>query len=174
MDPCWPTHPLKCGKFHTFFFFGPFPKTLLKDRYYSKVLKELKQSNEESYFKSIKNLCCNPGYILLLTTYGINVGVFYAISTLLNTTIVMHFDYEVLHEGILRVFTKTATKRKFCPCWLQTYCWIYAWWQFWEIQYFGSRILTWSAFNRCWMFCRLVAPPCSYLGETITFILNKK
>ena len=37
----------------------------------------------------------NPGYILLLTTYGINVGVFYAISTLLNTTIVMHFDYEV-------------------------------------------------------------------------------
>ena len=32
---------------------------------------------------------------MLLVTYGINVGVFYAISTLLNTTIVMHFDYEV-------------------------------------------------------------------------------
>jgi len=59
---------------------------------------ELKQENDESYLKSIKNLCLNPGYILLLTTYGINVGVFYAISTLLNTTIVMHFDYEGVTE----------------------------------------------------------------------------
>ena len=52
-------------------------------------------SQEESYIRSIKNLCLNPGYVLLLTTYGMNVGVFYAISTLLNTTIVKHFDYEV-------------------------------------------------------------------------------
>jgi len=59
---------------------------------------ELKQENDESYLKSIKNLCLNPGYILLLTTYGINVGVFYVISTLLNTTIVMHFDYEGVTE----------------------------------------------------------------------------
>ena len=57
---------------------------------------EMKQnSQEESYIRSIKNLCLNPGYVLLLTTYGMNVGVFYAISTLLNTTIVKHFDYEV-------------------------------------------------------------------------------
>lgn len=59
---------------------------------------ELKQNNEESYMKSIKNLLLNPGYGLLLTTYGINVGVFYAISTLLNTTIVMHFQYEGVTE----------------------------------------------------------------------------
>jgi len=59
---------------------------------------ELKQNNEESYLTSIKNLCLNPGYIMLLVTYGINVGVFYAISTLLNTTIVMHFDYEGVTE----------------------------------------------------------------------------
>lgn len=38
---------------------------------------------------------------MLLVTYGINVGVFYAISTLLNTTIVMHFDYEVRKNMIL-------------------------------------------------------------------------
>ena len=53
-------------------------------------------SKEESYMTSIKNLCTNPGYILLLTTYGMNVGVFYAISTLLNTTVVAHFKYEVI------------------------------------------------------------------------------
>ena len=57
---------------------------------------EMKQKNQgESYIGSIKNLCTNPGYVLLLITYGMNVGVFYAISTLLNTTIVKHFDYEV-------------------------------------------------------------------------------
>ena len=57
----------------------------------------MKQKNqEESYIGSIKNLCTNPGYVLLLITYGMNVGVFYAISTLLNTTIVKHFDYKVI------------------------------------------------------------------------------
>ena len=58
-------------------------------------MKQNNQNQEESYLGSIKNLCTNPGYIFLLITYGMNVGVFYAISTLLNTTIVQHFDYEV-------------------------------------------------------------------------------
>ena len=44
----------------------------------------------------------NKGYILLLITYGLNVGVFYAISTLLNSTILMHFKvnskYTRAHE----------------------------------------------------------------------------
>lgn len=53
------------------------------------------ESQQESYLQSIKNLCRNPGYILLLVTYGMNVGVFYAISTLLNTTVVKHFSYDV-------------------------------------------------------------------------------
>lgn len=53
------------------------------------------ESQQESYLQSIKNLCRNPGYILLLITYGMNVGVFYAISTLLNTTVVKHFSYDV-------------------------------------------------------------------------------
>jgi len=33
----------------------------------------------------------NKSYIILLITYGLNVGVFYAISTLLNTVILAHF-----------------------------------------------------------------------------------
>ena len=39
--------------------------------------------SEESYLWSIRRLATNPGYVLLLVTYGLNVGVFYAISTLL-------------------------------------------------------------------------------------------
>jgi len=49
-------------------------------------------SNEENYLSSIKRLVLNPGYLLLLITYGLNVGVFYAISTLLNTVIISHFE----------------------------------------------------------------------------------
>ena len=41
---------------------------------------------------SIKRLVTNPGYMLLLITYGLNVGVFYAISTTLNTVILSHFE----------------------------------------------------------------------------------
>ena len=62
----------------------------------SNKAQDLKQSADQtSYVTSIKNLCTNKGYILLLTTYGMNVGVFYAISTLLNSTITAHFDYDV-------------------------------------------------------------------------------
>ena len=44
------------------------------------------------YAASIKRLMTNRGYVLLLITYGLNVGVFYAISTLLNSVILMHFE----------------------------------------------------------------------------------
>ncbi len=43
------------------------------------------------YVGSMKRLMTNPGYVLLLVTYGLNVGVFYAISTLLNAVVVLHF-----------------------------------------------------------------------------------
>lgn len=44
------------------------------------------QSTHEQapFFHSIKRLFLNWNYILLLISYGMNVGVFYAISTLLN------------------------------------------------------------------------------------------
>lgn len=45
----------------------------------------LQSAGEQSPFlHSVKRLMFNRNYVLLLLSYGINVGVFYAISTLLN------------------------------------------------------------------------------------------
>lgn len=44
-----------------------------------------------SFFVSVKKLVTNTGYLLLLLSYGINVGVFYAISTLLNHIVLQYF-----------------------------------------------------------------------------------
>ena len=44
-----------------------------------------------NYLSSIKRLVKNPGFVLLLITYGLNVGVFYAISSLLNTVVLKNF-----------------------------------------------------------------------------------
>ena len=44
------------------------------------------------YLSSIKRLLKNPGFVLLLITYGLNVGVFYAIASLLNTVVLTHFE----------------------------------------------------------------------------------
>lgn len=44
-----------------------------------------------SFIGPLKRLALNPGYILLLISYGINVGVFYAISTLLNQVVLEYF-----------------------------------------------------------------------------------
>jgi len=64
---------------------------------------ESKQNSQESYISSVKSLVLNRGYVLLLLSYGMNVGVFYAISTLLNTTIVRHFHYEGVTEDAGRI-----------------------------------------------------------------------
>lgn len=47
--------------------------------------------SNENFFLSIKRLFTNVGYLLLLLSYGINVGIFYAISTLLNQIILVYF-----------------------------------------------------------------------------------
>ena len=44
------------------------------------------------FFLSIKRLFTNVNFVLLFLTYGLNVGVFYAISTLLNTVVLNHFE----------------------------------------------------------------------------------
>ncbi|PSN41027.1 Feline leukemia virus subgroup C receptor-related protein 2 [Blattella germanica] len=50
------------------------------------------RANEETDFRgSIKRLLTNPRYLLLVLSYGINVGVFYAISTLLNQVVLLYF-----------------------------------------------------------------------------------
>ncbi|XP_076234624.1 choline/ethanolamine transporter flvcr2a isoform X2 [Calliopsis andreniformis] len=45
----------------------------------------------ENFFQSVKKLMTNVGYLLLLLSYGINVGIFYAISTLLNNIVLQYF-----------------------------------------------------------------------------------
>lgn len=55
--------------------------------------REKSESNKEvkTFFASIKRLLLNRGYLLLLVSYGINVGTFYAISTLLNRLVTKQF-----------------------------------------------------------------------------------
>jgi len=60
-------------------------------------------AGDESYMQSIKNLMTNPGYIFLLVSYGMNVGVFYAISTLLSDTVLKHFNYDGVTEDAGRI-----------------------------------------------------------------------
>lgn len=52
------------------------------------------QQNEEKmeFVKSLTNLIKNRSFVLLLIAYGINVGVFYAISTLLSDIILKYYE----------------------------------------------------------------------------------
>ena len=43
----------------------------------------------------------NPSYKLLLITYGLNVGVFYAMSTLLNQVVLFHFPVRVSNDSFI-------------------------------------------------------------------------
>lgn len=45
----------------------------------------------ENFSQSIKRLLLNSGYRLLLLSYGINVGIFYGLSTLLSSLIEYHY-----------------------------------------------------------------------------------
>ena len=56
-------------------------------------------NKDEDYIPSIKRLMSNPGFVLLLITYGLNVGTFYAISSLLNTVILLHFKNAQVDAG---------------------------------------------------------------------------
>lgn len=51
---------------------------------------------KDVFMKSVKELLKNKGYILLLISYGINVGAFFAISTLLNQFILRYFPVSEL------------------------------------------------------------------------------
>ncbi|XP_039755588.1 uncharacterized MFS-type transporter C09D4.1 isoform X1 [Pararge aegeria] len=46
---------------------------------------------DSNFLQSIKKLLTNRNYILLLISYGLNVGVFYAISTLLNELVLTYY-----------------------------------------------------------------------------------
>lgn len=51
------------------------------------------------YFTSLKKIITNHCFMLLFLSYGINVGVFYAMSTLLNQTVLLHFPGEEKNAG---------------------------------------------------------------------------
>ncbi|XP_035227004.1 feline leukemia virus subgroup C receptor-related protein 2-like isoform X2 [Stegodyphus dumicola] len=56
-------------------------------------------NSRTGYWSSILRLIKNVHYLLLLTTYGINVGVFYAISTLLNQMVLFYYPGEEERVG---------------------------------------------------------------------------
>lgn len=77
-------------------------------------------AEQASFFASVKRLATNPGYILLLISYGINVGVFYAISTLLNQVVLVYFPVKflkiflALKKSIFLMFWMLTPLIKFC------------------------------------------------------------
>jgi FLVCR family feline leukemia virus subgroup C receptor-related protein len=50
-----------------------------------------KTADRRTYLQSLKSLLTNRNFVLLLLSYGINVGVFYVMSTLLNQIVLLHF-----------------------------------------------------------------------------------
>lgn len=48
-------------------------------------------NDDVNFLQSLKNLLKNRSYVLLTLAYGINVGIFYAISTLLNQIILEYY-----------------------------------------------------------------------------------
>lgn len=59
------------------------------------------QADPTGYWHSMMNLLRNGNYMLLLITYGINVGTFYAISTLLNEVVLDYFPGHETDAGWL-------------------------------------------------------------------------
>lgn len=59
------------------------------------------QTEEEvNFVQSLKNLFKNRSFMLLLVAYGINVGVFYAISTLLSEIILKFYEVSWVSKSI--------------------------------------------------------------------------
>uniref|UniRef100_A0A3Q1FEI8 Feline leukemia virus subgroup C receptor-related protein 1-like n=1 Tax=Acanthochromis polyacanthus TaxID=80966 RepID=A0A3Q1FEI8_9TELE len=52
-----------------------------------------------SYIASIRRLLRNRSFILLIITYGLNVGCYYAVGTLLNRMIIAHYPGEEVNAG---------------------------------------------------------------------------
>ncbi|XP_052748835.1 uncharacterized MFS-type transporter C09D4.1 [Galleria mellonella] len=52
---------------------------------------DLGSNLDSNFLQSIKKLLTNRNYVLLLISYGLNVGVFYAISTLLNQLVLTYY-----------------------------------------------------------------------------------
>ncbi|CAL8272553.1 unnamed protein product [Merluccius merluccius] len=55
--------------------------------------------DQYSYMASIKRLVCNKSFMLLVVTYGLNVGSFYSVSTMLNRMITEQYPGEEVNAG---------------------------------------------------------------------------
>ncbi|CRK92699.1 CLUMA_CG006341, isoform A [Clunio marinus] len=55
------------------------------------IAEQPKPNQSSPFLHSVKNLILNINYTMLLVSYGMNVGVFYAISTLLNQIVLFHY-----------------------------------------------------------------------------------
>uniref|UniRef100_A0A8B9RRS3 Major facilitator superfamily (MFS) profile domain-containing protein n=1 Tax=Accipiter nisus TaxID=211598 RepID=A0A8B9RRS3_9AVES len=56
-------------------------------------------TEEYSYVQSILCLLRNGNFLLLMVTYGLNTGCFYALSTLLNRMVIHHYPGEEVNAG---------------------------------------------------------------------------
>ncbi|XP_007549350.1 PREDICTED: feline leukemia virus subgroup C receptor-related protein 2 isoform X1 [Poecilia mexicana] len=65
----------------------------------SQAQTRISRSTDYSYMASIWRLLCNKAFMLLVIGYGLNVGSFYAISTLLNRMIIDRYPGEELNAG---------------------------------------------------------------------------
>ncbi|VDM38509.1 unnamed protein product [Toxocara canis] len=87
-----------------FFFFSkqpPLPPSLAQ-------LQSSERAVDKNYVSSLKQLAANPNYLLLLITYGINVGVFYAVSTLLSQMVLHYYPEEQANIGTIGLLIVVA------------------------------------------------------------------
>ncbi|XP_051954793.1 feline leukemia virus subgroup C receptor-related protein 2-like [Xyrauchen texanus] len=73
-----------------------------------------------SYTASILRLLRNKAFILLVISYGLNVGCFYAVGTLLNRMIIEHYHGEEVNVGRigLTIVTAGMVGSLICGIWL--------------------------------------------------------
>lgn len=56
-------------------------------------------NKEVQFIDSLRRLVTNGGFVLLMLTYGVNAGSYYAIGTLLNPMILHYFPGEAINAG---------------------------------------------------------------------------
>ncbi|XP_017306463.1 feline leukemia virus subgroup C receptor-related protein 2 isoform X2 [Ictalurus punctatus] len=73
-----------------------------------------------SYLSSILRLLRNTPFILLIISYGLNVGCFYAVGTLLNQMIIKHYPGEEVNAGRigLTIIIAGMVSSLICGIWL--------------------------------------------------------
>ncbi|KFP33282.1 hypothetical protein N325_03682, partial [Colius striatus] len=65
----------------------------------AQALIQLRPPEEYSYVKSILHLLRSANFLLLVVTYGLNTGCFYALSTLLTRMVIHHYPGEEVNAG---------------------------------------------------------------------------